>query len=194
MGKVLERIDDRLRAFIEAQPVFFVGTAPSGADGHVNVSPKGLADTFAVVDDSTVAYLDLTASGAETIAHLRQNGRIVVMFCSFERSPNVVRLHGRGRVVSLYDPSYAEWASRFPSNPAARAVIVVEVTRVSTSCGYALPIMEQVEERDVLTDNMRRRGPEGIRRYRRTKNTVSIDGIPAFDDDPEDDLQPDPVP
>ena len=187
MGKVLERIDGRLRAFIEAQPVFFVGTAPSGADGHVNVSPKGLADTFAVVDDRTVAYLDLTASGAETIAHLRQNGRIVVMFCSFERSPNVVRLHGRGRVVSLYDPSWAQWASRFPENPAARAVIVVEVTRVSTSCGYALPILEQVEERDILTDNMRRRGPEGVVRYRRTKNAVSIDGLPAYDDDPDAD-------
>ena len=190
MGKVLERIDDRLRAFIEAQPVFFVGTAPTGPDGHVNVSPKGLSDTFRVVDDATVAYLDLTASGAETIAHLRQNGRIVVMFCSFERSPNVVRLHGRGRVVSLYDPQYAEWAALFPDNPAARAVIVVDVTRVSTSCGYALPILEQVEERDVLTDNMRRRGPEGIKRYRRTKNAVSIDGLPAYDDDPDPDLTP----
>ena len=190
MGKVLERIDGRLRAFIEAQPVFFVGTAPSGADGHVNVSPKGLADTFRVVDDLTVAYLDLTASGAETIAHLRQNGRIVVMFCSFERSPNVVRLHGRGRVISRYDPEYAEWAALFPDNPAARAVIVVGVTRVATSCGYALPILEHVEERDVLTDNMRRRGPEGVVRYRRTKNAVSIDGLPAYDDDPDPDLEP----
>ena len=189
MGTVLERIDDRLRAFIEAQPVFFVGTAPTGPDGHVNVSPKGLSDTFRVVDDSTVAYLDLTASGAETIAHLRQNGRIVVMFCSFERSPNVVRLHGRGRVVSLYDPSWAEWASLFPDNPAARAVIVVDVTRVSTSCGFALPILQPVEERDLLTDNMRRRGPEGITRYRRSKNTVSIDGLPAYDDDPDPDLE-----
>ena len=190
MGKVLERIDDRLRSFIEAQPVFFVGTAPTGPDGHVNVSPKGLTDTFRVVDDLTVAYLDLTASGAETIAHLRQNGRIVVMFCSFERSPNVVRLHGRGRVVSLYDPQYAEWAALFPDNPAARAVIVVDVTRVSTSCGYALPILQQVEERDILTDNMRRRGPEGITRYRRTKNAVSIDGLSAYDDDPDPDLAP----
>jgi predicted pyridoxine 5'-phosphate oxidase superfamily flavin-nucleotide-binding protein len=190
VGKVLEHIDDRLRAFIDAQPVFFVGTAPSGPDGHVNVSPKGLTDTFRVVDDRTVAYLDLTASGADTIAHLRQNGRIVVMFCSFERSPNVVRLHGRGRVVSLYDPEYAGWASLFPENPAARAVIVVDVTRVSTSCGYALPILQAVEERDVLTDNMRRRGPEGIRRYRRTKNVVSIDGLPAYDDDPDPDLEP----
>jgi hypothetical protein len=190
LGKVLERIDDRLRAFIDAQHVFFVGTAPTGPAGHVNVSPKGLTDTFAVVDDHTVAYLDLTASGAETIAHLRQNGRIVVMFCSFERSPNVVRLHGRGRVVSLYDPSWARWAALFPENPAARAVVVVDVTRVSTSCGFALPIMEHVEERDVLTDNMRRRGPEGIRRYRRTKNAVSIDGLPAYDDDPDPGLEP----
>ena len=193
MGKVLERVDDRLRAFIETQPVFFVGTAPSGPDGHVNVSPKGLTDTLRVVDDTTVAYLDLTASGAETIAHLRQNGRIVVMFCSFERSPNVVRLHGRGRVVSVYDPGYADWAALFPDNPAARAVIVVDVTRVSTSCGYALPILEQVEERDILTDNMRRRGAEGVVRYRRTKNAVSIDGLPAFDDDPDPDLVPAPA-
>jgi len=190
MGKVLERIDERLRAFIEGQPVFFVGTAPSGPDGHVNVSPKGLTDTFRVVDDRTVAYLDLTASGAETIAHLRQNGRVVVMFCSFDRSPNVVRLHGRGHVVSVYDPSWAQWAALFPENPAARAVIVVDVTRVSTSCGYALPILQPVEERDLLTDNMRRRGPEGIKRYRRTKNAVSIDGLPAYDDDPDPDLEP----
>jgi predicted pyridoxine 5'-phosphate oxidase superfamily flavin-nucleotide-binding protein len=184
MGKVLERIDDRLRAFIERQPVFFVGTAPSGPDGHVNVSPKGLTDTFRVVDESTVAYLDLTASGAETIAHLRENGRICVMFCSFERTPNVVRLHGAGRVVSRYGEEYAGWAARFPENPAARAVIVVDVTRVSTSCGYALPLLEPVAERDLLTDNMRRRGPEGIVDYRRQKNRTSIDGLPAFDDDP----------
>ena len=185
MGKVHERIDDRLRAFVEAQQVFFVGTAPSGAEGHVNVSPKGLADTFAVVDDHTVAYLDLTASGAETIAHLRDNGRIVLMFCSFERSPNVVRLHGRGRVVGLYDKEYAAWTARFPPNPAARAVIVVDVNRVSTSCGYALPLLEVRGERDVLTPNMERRGADGVVAYRRAKNRVSIDGLRAFDDDPE---------
>ena len=194
MGKVLERIDGRVRAFIEKQPVFFVGTAPSGPDGHVNVSPKGLTDTFRVVDENTVAYLDLTASGAETIAHLRENGRIVVMFCSFERSPNVVRLHGRGHVVSIYDPEYADWAALFPENPIARAVIVVDVTRVSTSCGYALPLLEPVAERDVLTGAMLRRGSAGIVRYRRSKNAVSIDGLPAYDNDPDPDLEPAPVP
>jgi hypothetical protein len=187
MGKVHERIDERLRTFLERQHVFFVGTAPSGSEGHVNVSPKGTGDTFSVVDDHTVAYLDLTASGAETIAHLRDNGRVVLMFCSFDRSPNVVRLHGQGRVVTIYDEEYAAWAARFPENPAARAVIVVDVTRVSDSCGYALPVLELVEERDILTDNMRRRGPDGIRSYRRTKNRVSIDGLPAFDDDPDGD-------
>jgi predicted pyridoxine 5'-phosphate oxidase superfamily flavin-nucleotide-binding protein len=184
MGKVHEHIDDRLRAFVERQHVFFVATAPSGDDGHVNVSPKGLRDTFRVVDDHTVAYLDLTASGAETIAHLRENGRICVMFCSFERTPNVVRLHGRGRVVTVYDEEYADWAGRFPENPAARAVIVVDVTRVSDSCGYVLPLLQPMGERDILTPNMARRGPEGVVAYRRQKNRVSVDGLPAFDDDP----------
>ncbi|MDO9498047.1 MAG: pyridoxamine 5'-phosphate oxidase family protein [Nocardioides sp.] len=185
MGKIHDGIAGRVRTFIEAQPVFFVGSAPSGDDGHVNVSPKGLADTFAVVDEHTVAYLDLTASGAETIAHLRQNGRITVMFCSFEAKPNVVRLHGRGRVVGLYDDDFGDWAARFPANPAARAVIVVDVERVSDSCGYALPLMSLDDERDLLTPNMERRGADGVVAYRRLKNRTSIDGIPAFDDDPE---------
>ena len=184
MGKVHAGIDERLRGFIESQQVFFVGTAPAGSAGHVNVSPKGLADTFRVVDDTTVAYLDLTASGAETIAHVRENGRICVMFCSFDRSPNVVRLHGSGRVVGLYDEEYDAWARLFPANPAARAVVVVDVSRVSSSCGYALPLLEPVGERDLLTPNMERRGAEGVVEYRRTKNRVSIDGLAAFDDDP----------
>ena len=185
MGKVHEQIDPRLRSFVESQQVFFVASAPAGPDGHVNVSPKGLVDTFRVVDEHTVAYLDLTASGAETIAHLRENGRICVMFCSFDRSPNVVRLHGKGRVVGLYDDEYAVWARLFPANPAARAVVVVDVDRVSSSCGYALPLLEPAGERDLLTPNMERRGPEGVVAYRREKNRVSIDGLPAFDDDPD---------
>jgi hypothetical protein len=182
MSAVHQSIDERLRTFVESQPVFFVGTAPS-AGGHVNVSPKGLSDTFTVVDEHTVAYLDLTASGAETIAHLRENGRITLMFCSFERTPNVVRLQGTGRVVGLHDDDFASWASRFKPNPAARAVIVVDVDRVSDSCGYSLPLMSLDEERDLLTPNMERRGAEGIVDYRRRKNRTSIDGLPAFDDD-----------
>ena len=184
MGQVHDAIDERVRDFIEAQSVFFVATAPSGDAGHVNLSPKGLSDTFVVVDEHTVAYLDLTASGAETIAHVRQNGRITVMFCSFSREPNIVRLHGRGRVIGLYDDDFAAWAARFPTNPAARAVIVVDVERVSDSCGYSLPLLTLDAERDLLTPNMERRGADGVVAYRRLKNRTSIDGLPAFDDDP----------
>lgn len=183
MGKVHERIDGRLREFIERQHVFFVATAPS-TGGRVNVSPKGVGGTFVVVDDQQVAYLDITASGAETIAHLRENGRITLMFCSFERSPNVVRLHGTGRVVSIYDEEYAAWAPRFAERRGARAVVVVDVDRVSDSCGYGVPLMSFEAERDLLPGHMDRKGVEGIREYRRLKNSASIDGLPAFDDDP----------
>lgn len=189
MGKVHERIDDRLRAFLAAQHVFFVATAPSGPDGHVNVSPKGIGGTFAVLDDRTVAYVDVTASGAETIAHLRQNGRITLMFCAFEGPPNIVRLHGRGRCVTLHDDGFDELLARFDGgvdeSRGARAVVVVDVERVSDSCGYGVPLMQHVGERDLLPEFMARKGPEGRADYRRLKNRTSIDGLPAFDADPE---------
>jgi predicted pyridoxine 5'-phosphate oxidase superfamily flavin-nucleotide-binding protein len=184
MGKVHERIDDRLRAFLEAQHVFFVGTAPLSADGRVSVSPKGVGGTFVVLDDRTVAYLDITASGAETIAHLRENGRVTLMFCAFEGPPNVVRLHGRGRVVSLYDAGFADLLEHFDERRGARAVIVVDVERVSDSCGYGVPLYDLVGERDLLPAFMDRKGADGQAAYRRTKNRTSIDGLPAFDDDP----------
>jgi hypothetical protein len=184
MSSVYDAIDGRLRAFVEAQHVFFVATAPL-AGGHVNVSPKGIDGTFVVVDEHTVAYLDVTASGAETIAHLREpgNGRITVMFCSFDRSPKVVRLHGTGRVVSVYDHEYDGWAARFTEARGARAVVVVDVERVSDSCGYGVPMMEMVGERHLLPEHMERKGTDGVLAYRRLKNTTSIDGLPAFDDD-----------
>ncbi len=182
MGKVHPAIDGRLRRFIEAQHVFFVATAPS-VGGHVNVSPKGVGGTFRVVDEHTVAYLDITASGAETVAHLRENGRITVMFCSFDRTPNVVRLHGRGRVVTIYDDEFDTWADTFTETRGARAVIVVDVDRVSDSCGFGLPLLEYAGERTVLTDHVERKGAEGLATYRRPKNRTSIDGLPAFDFD-----------
>ncbi|MGZ4536457.1 MAG: pyridoxamine 5'-phosphate oxidase family protein [Nocardioidaceae bacterium] len=182
MGTVHEAIDGRLRAFIEAQKVFFVATAPR--DGRVNVSPKGIGGTFVVVDEHTVAYLDITASGAETVAHLRENGRITLMFCAFDGAPNVVRLHGEGRVVSVYDDEFESWLGRFSETRGARAVIVVDVERVSDSCGYGVPLMDYVGERDLLPAHMERKGAEGIVEYRRQKNRVSIDGLPAYDDDP----------
>lgn len=183
MSKVHESINPRLQAFIAAQKMFFVATAPVRG-GHVNVSPKGIGGTFSVVDDHTVAYLDITASGAETIAHLRENGRITLMFCSFDRSPNIVRLHGTGRVIALYDDEYADWIGRFTETRGARAVIVVDVERVSDSCGYGLPLMDYAGERELLPEHMERKGEDGQQEYRRLKNRASVDGLPAFDYDP----------
>jgi predicted pyridoxine 5'-phosphate oxidase superfamily flavin-nucleotide-binding protein len=183
MSTVHERIDPRLRAFIERQHVFFVATAPTNPAGHVNVSPKGIGGTFAVIDDSTVAYLDITASGAETIAHLRDNGRITLMFCAFEGPPNVVRLHGHGRFVTVYDDGFADLLTLFDEHRGARAVVIVDVERVSDSCGYGVPLLTHVGERDLLPEYMERKGEAGQVEYRRRKNTVSIDGLPAFDYD-----------
>jgi predicted pyridoxine 5'-phosphate oxidase superfamily flavin-nucleotide-binding protein len=183
MSSVHERIDTRLREFIERQHVFFAATAPSNGAGHVNVSPKGIGGTFAVLDDHTVAYLDITASGAETIAHLRDDGRITLMFCAFEGPPNVVRLHGRGRFVTVYDDGFADLLAHFGEHRGARAVVIVDVERVSDSCGYGVPLYTHVGERDLLPAHMERKGEAGVKEYRRKKNTRSIDGLAAFDFD-----------
>src|SRR3954469_3920848 len=145
MGKVYDAIDDKLAAWIARQPLFFVGTAPLDADGHVNVSPKGPIGTLRVVSPTEVAYLDLVGSGAETIAHLRENGRIVVMLCAFAGAPRILRLHGRGRVVLPEDPEFGELLAAGFHEPAApearRAIVVMSVTRVADSCEYGVPLM-----------------------------------------------------
>jgi predicted pyridoxine 5'-phosphate oxidase superfamily flavin-nucleotide-binding protein len=187
MGKVYSGLDERLRQFISAQPVFFVATAPSGNGGHVNVSPKGYRDTFAILGPTTVAYLDLTGSGAETIAHLRQNGRITIMFCSFDRTPKILRLQGSGRVVRPGDPDWVPLACHFPAGAgygdrpeACRAIIVAELDRIADSCGYSVPFMELREERDLLTQWAARKSPEELDAYQAERNAVSIDGLPAL--------------
>ena len=179
--KLHDRIDERLRAFIEAQHLFFVATAPLAADGHVNLSPKGLDGTFAVLGEHEVAYLDLTGSGSETVAHLRENGRITVMFCAFEGPPNIVRLHGTGRYVALGHSEFDSYRGLFAEHPGARGVVVIDVERVSDSCGYAVPFMSHESDRDLLTRWAGNRGDEGLATYRATKNATSIDGLPALD-------------
>jgi Pyridoxamine 5'-phosphate oxidase len=182
MAKVYEGIDDRLREFILAQPVFFVATAPSGPGGHVNVSPKGGSGCFAVLDERRVAYLDFTGSGAETIAHLRDNGRIVVMFCAFAGPPKIARLHGRGRCVTPDDPRFVELVQAFPGThgPGLRSIIEIEVARVSDSCGFQVPLMTYTGDRSMLADWAERKGPDGMAEYRATRNATSIDGLPAL--------------
>jgi hypothetical protein len=182
MGKVLDAIDDSIAEFIAAQQLFFVATAPLGAEGHLNLSPKGLP-TFAQLGPREVAYLDLTGSGAETIAHLRENGRIVLMFCAFDGPPNIVRLHGRGRVVTPNHPEFPTLAARFTTREGVRSVIVVAVERVSTSCGYAVPRFRFESERNQLDRWAKKKGPEALVTYRGTKNRQSIDGLPALGDE-----------
>ncbi len=180
MSKVISEIDGPLRTFIEEQHLYFIATAPISADGHVNLSPKGYDDTFSVIDPTTVAYLDLTGSGAESIAHLRENGRVVIMFCAFDGRPRIVRLHGRGRVVTPTDDEWESLLKRFPSRPGARAIVLVDVSRISSSCGQAVPNFEFVGDRDLLLQWVDRKSPEDLNEYHRTRNAVSIDGLPAL--------------
>jgi hypothetical protein len=179
MGRVLEEITPELAEFLAAQPVFFVATAPVD-EGHVNVSPKGLG-TFAVLGPREVAYLDLTGSGVETIAHLRENGRITIMFCAFNSRPNIVRLSGRGTTIPI-EEAPASLLGHFPKLPGMRSVIHVEIDRVSTSCGYGVPLMTYEGTRSQLLEWAEKKGPDGLVEYRSEKNVRSIDGLPALAD------------
>lgn len=182
MGKKLESISPELAAWISEQHLFFVATAPLANDGLVNLSPKGL-DSFRVVGEQQVAYLDLTGSGAETIAHLRENGRIVVMFCAFSGPPKIVRLHGQGKVITKGDEQWEQWLALYPVHRGIRSVIVVDVSRVSESCGYSVPCMEFVEDRETLVRWAEKKSDEELVQYRRTKNQKSVEGLPALRSD-----------
>ena len=191
MAKVFDRIDEHQREWISARELFFVATAPLAGDGRVNCSPKGPMGTFRVLDDHTVAYLDMVGSGAETVAHLRENGRIVVMFCAFQGPPRILRLHGRGEVVPAEDPRFEELYERagfeapHEIEAARRAVIVVEVERIADACGYGVPLMSYEGEREHAEKwaekKLRTGGEAAIGDYMATKNTESIDGLPAYE-------------
>lgn len=179
MGKVFVGLDADLCGFIARQHVFFVATAPLAADGHVNLSPKGL-DTFRVLGPTTVAYLDLTGSGVETIAHLRENGRVTVMFCAFDGRPRILRLYGRGRAVEPDDAEWGDVSAHFPELPGVRSVVVVEVERIADSCGYAVPRYEYAGDRTQLLDWAEKKGDDGLRKYQAQKNRTSLDGLPGL--------------
>ena len=179
MGKVYEQIDAGLEEFIRAQRMFFVATAPADVAGYVNLSPKGL-DTLRVLGPSAVAYLDYVGSGAETIAHLRENGRIVVMLCAFQGPPRVVRLHGRGDVLEPQDQECIRLRALFPAEPASRSVIRISIDRISDSCGYGVPLYAFEGHRSQLPDWVARKGPQGLLEYQQKKNRISIDGLPAL--------------
>jgi hypothetical protein len=190
MGKIYDTIDSHWQSWMLRQPMFFVGTAPLAGDGRVNVSPKGPIGTFKVIDDHTVAYLDVMGSGAETIAHIRENGRVVVMFCAFDGPPRIFRLHGRGEVFQFGDPRFDDlldqWDFDQPSvAESRRSVIVVHVDRIADSCGYGVPLMSYEGERPHQDKSSEKRlrngGIDAFRDYQREKNSVSIDGLPAVE-------------
>ncbi len=179
MGKVFEGIDANLAQWISAQPLWFVATAPLAAEGHVNVSPRG-HDSLAILGPDRVAWVDYTGSGIESIAHVRENGRLCLMFASFDQRPRIVRLHGRGRIALPGEAAYDDVVARCPAHPSTRAVVIVDVQRVSESCGYGVPVMDLVDERDLMRLSADKKGPEGLAAYRALKNATSIDGLPGL--------------
>jgi hypothetical protein len=190
VGRTYDGIDESLRDWIARQSIFFVGTAPLSGDGHVNVSPKGPIGSLRVLDDHTLAYLDVVGSGAETIAHLRENGRIVVMLCAFDGPPRIYRFHGRGRIVMAGEPEFEQLLERCEFDQPAvdevrRAVIVVDVERIADSCGYGVPLMSfegtRPHQDKWAAKKLRTGGPAALIDYQAEKNAVSIDGLPAVD-------------
>ena len=189
MGRLYETLDEGLSAWIERQPLVFVATAPLAAEGHVNLSPKGARGTFKILGPTTVAYLDFVGSGAETLAHLDENGRVVCMFCAFDGPPKIVRLHGTGRAVGPADPRFAELVERFQpdaqTRDLTRSVVVVEVERISDSCGFGVPLMTYVGDRDQAyrwaEQQAAKNGARWKAAYIGAKNAASIDGLPGVD-------------
>jgi hypothetical protein len=179
MGKTYTSIFPELSDWLAQQKVFFVATAPLAQEGQVNCSPKG-CDTFRILGEHEVAYLDLTGSGIETVAHLQENGRIVLMFCAFSGPPKIVRLHGKGVVIYPDHPDFSRLQSFFPGHAGVRAIIQVTVERISDSCGHGVPLMSFVAHRDLIEKWSASKGPQGLAEYRATKNRASIDGIPGY--------------
>lgn len=178
MAKFYDSITDNIQQFIEKQHMFFVATAPLTADGHVNLSPKGL-DCFQVLSPNKVGYMDLVSSGNETSAHMHENGRITIMMCSFEGNPNILRLYGQGHTVLPNTQEWDELSPKFTIYPSTRQLIVMDVTKVQTSCGFGVPLFDYVGERDIHFEWAEKKGAAGIKQYRDEKNHVSLDGLPT---------------
>lgn len=173
MAQRFDRLSERLTRFIREQKIYFVATAP--ADGRVNVSPKGM-DSLRVLDNSTVAWLNVTGSGNETAAHVQESGRMTLMFCAFEGNPLILRLYGTARVYHQHDPEWAQWSAQFEPIPGVRQVFVLDIDLVQTSCGMAVPLYEYQGDRELLRDWAVKKGEDGIRAYWQEKNRMTIDG------------------
>jgi hypothetical protein len=178
MGKFFDNINDSHRAFIEKQKLFFTATSPLSADGHVNLSPKGI-DSFRVLSDTKVAYMDIIGSGNETSAHILENGRLTIMFCAFEGPPNILRLYGQGYTVLPEDEEWQYLVPHFELQLATRQIIVSEVHKVQTSCGFSVPYYDYKGERDHAQKWAEKKGADGLQSYKAEKNRISMDGLPT---------------
>lgn len=179
MGKTFEAITPKIREWVAAQQMFFVATAPLAAEGLVNLSPKGM-DSFRILGDRRVAYLDLTGSGIETVAHLKENGRITIMFCAFEGPPKIYRFQGKGTVHEKGSAGYDELIGNFTEYLGARAIIDIELTRISDSCGFSVPLYDFQAQRDTLMKMSEKEGEDGLLRYQQEHNQKSLDGLPGL--------------
>lgn len=176
MSKIYDELTDSLQSFIKEQHMFFVGTAPLSGYGLLNLSPKGL-DTLRILGPKTIAYLDLTGSGIETVAHLKENGRMVMMFCSFGPRPLILRLHGAGRVFETSDPEFVQLSAHFGELPAARAIIQLDITRIADSCGWGVPRYAYEGTRETYIQFAEKIGDEGLRQAQVEYNLKSLDGL-----------------
>jgi hypothetical protein len=177
MAKFYTELDESLKEFIRSQRIYFHASAPK--KGRINISPKGL-DTFRILNEHSVAYLDLTGSECETAAHIAENGRLTLMFCSFEKKPLILRLYGRGRVIHQRDPAWTEVRAHFKSYPGERQIIVLDIESIMTTCGFAVPLFEFKGDREQLTEFACKMGDEKMDEYRQKKNQTSIDGLPTY--------------
>lgn len=180
MGKEYTEINEQVRQWIGRQHVFFVATAPLSADGLINCSPKGL-DSFRVLGPREIAYVDTGGSGIETVAHLKENGRIVIMMCAFEGPPKIFRFYGKGTALEPHEDLFAETLAKFPQQPAARNIILVDVERIIDSCGYGVPLYQYQKDRDSLANYFADQDDDEILAYRRRRNRQSLDGLPGLE-------------
>ena len=181
MGKLYQELTPDLIQFISDQHLFFVGTAPLSGEGHVNISPKGM-DSLSVLNNKTIAYLDVTGSGVETIAHLKENSRLVMMFCAFEGKPFILRLHGKGSVIEASDKRFTELRTHFPDLPGVRSIITLDIDRIADSCGWNVPLYSFEGTRDYYHNYAEKLGPEGIRAGQLDANMTSIDDLPGLNE------------
>ena len=179
MGKLYQELTPKLIEFISEQKLFFVGTAPLSQEGHVNISPKGM-DSLQVLDNNTVAYLDVTGSGVETISQIKENRRLVLMLCAFEGKPFILRLHGKGSVIEKDSDEFHVLEGRFEQLPGVRSIIKLEITRIADSCGWNVPLYKFEGTRDYYQNFADKLGPEGIRKGQLASNMSSIDGLPGL--------------